>query len=32
MDMRERWSYVNMLAQRIDEENQAYETLSNSMK
>lgn len=32
MGMRERWAYVNMLAQRINEENQAYETLSKSLE
>ena len=31
MDIRERWRYVSMLAQRIQEENQAYEALNKKL-
>lgn len=31
METRERWGYVSMLAQRIQEENQAYEALNRKM-
>ena len=31
MSIRERWGYVHMLAQRIQEENRAYETLDKKI-
>lgn len=31
MDLRERFGYVHMLAQRIEEENQAYEALNRQL-
>ena len=31
MDTSERWSYVNMLVRRIQEENQAYEALNKKI-